>query len=46
MGCGCNKKKGDRWKVTLKNGLPIEKASEQAAREFAAKHPGSTVSKA
>lgn len=45
MGCACKNKKGSGWKVTLKGGLSIEKPTEEAARTFAAKHPGSKVSK-
>lgn len=46
MACSCGKgKKGERWTVTLRGGLTIEKTSEALAVKFAAKHPGSRVSK-
>lgn len=45
MACSCKGKKGERWKVTLSGGLSIEKTTEAAARTFAARHPGSVVTK-
>lgn len=45
MACACGKSKGPRWKVTLPGGLTIEKTTEAAAKTFASRHPGSTVSK-
>ena len=47
MACACkNKAKLDRYTVKLPGGLKITKNSEAEAKTFAAKHPGSTVSKA
>lgn len=41
----CNCKKKDAFKVKLPGGLEVSKATEAAARAFAAKHPGATVVK-
>lgn len=46
MGCGCNKKRGERYTVTLPGGTKITKGTEAAAIAFAAKHPGAKVAKA
>jgi hypothetical protein len=48
MACACGKGKAKREKYTVKlpGGMKVEKTSEAAARAFAAKHPGATVSKA
>jgi hypothetical protein len=45
MACACKGKKGQRWKVTLKGGLSVEKTTEAAAVAFSAKHPGSVVTR-
>lgn len=45
MGCNCGGKKRERWTVTLPNGLKVTKSSEQEAKRFAGKHPGSTYVK-
>jgi hypothetical protein len=47
MGCACGKGKAKRetYTVKLPGGLKVTKTSEAAATAFAAKHPGSTVSK-
>lgn len=46
MACGCGKARNrERFVITLPGGLKVEKTSEVAARNFAAKHPGATVSK-
>lgn len=44
MGCGCGKKR-ERYVVTLPGGLRVTKPTESAAKAYAAKHPGATVSK-
>lgn len=44
MACGCGKKR-ERFVVKLPGGLKITKTSEAAAVAYAAKHPGSTVTK-
>lgn len=44
--CNCkNRTKRDVYTVTLAGGLKVEKNGEAAAKAFAAKHPGATVSK-
>lgn len=45
MGCGCNKKRGARYQVQLKNGLIITKGSEEEAKAYSDKNPGSKVIK-
>lgn len=46
MACGCKGAKNRQiYKITLPGGLTVTKTSEAAALAFAAKHPGSTVSK-
>lgn len=42
MGCACNKSK---FKVRLPGGMEVAKPTEDAAKKFAAKHPGATVIK-
>lgn len=47
MACACrNKGNLKRFVVKLPGGLKVTKNSEKAAKDFAAKHPGSTVSPA
>jgi hypothetical protein len=47
MGCACGgRTKRERFTVQLPGGLKITKASEAAAKAFAAKHPGAKVIKA
>ena len=45
--CSCRNKGGarDKFTITLPGGLKITKTTQAAATAFAAKHPGSTVSK-
>jgi hypothetical protein len=46
MGCACkNKGKIERFTVKLPGGLKITKNTAADAAKFAAKHPGSTVTK-
>lgn len=46
MGCACkDKTKRGTYKVKLPGGLTVTKSTEAAATAFAAKHPGSTVTK-
>lgn len=45
MGCNCGGKKRERYTVRLPGGTTITKTTEEAAKTFAAKHPGATVSK-
>jgi hypothetical protein len=44
--CSCGGNKRERWVVVLPTGMKITKSSESQAKAFAAKHPGSTYSKA
>jgi hypothetical protein len=44
--CGKNRTKRESFTVKLPGGLTVTKNSQAAAVAFAAKHPGSTVSKA
>jgi hypothetical protein len=44
MSCGCNKKR-ETFKVKLPGGLTVTKNSQAEATSYAAKHPGSTVTK-
>jgi len=46
--CNCKNKTANRQSYTVKlpGGIKVTKTSEAAATAFAAKHPGSTVSKA
>lgn len=44
MACGC-KKNRSKFIVKLPGGLEVQKASETAAKSYAAKHPGSRVIK-
>lgn len=47
MGCNCGGgKRHERWVVTLPGGTQITKSSEQAAKDFAARHNGATYAKA
>lgn len=43
--CGKGKAKREKYQVQLPGGLKVTKTSEAAAVSFAAKHPGSKVSK-
>lgn len=47
MACSCGKgrAKRDSYTVKLPGGLTVTKSSEAAATAFAARHPGSKVSK-
>lgn len=47
MACACGKGKAKRetYKIKLPGGLEVTKTSEAAATAFAAKHPGSKVTK-
>lgn len=46
MACSCGKAKNrQRFEVKLPGGLKIVKNTEDEAKRFAAKHPGSTVSR-
>jgi hypothetical protein len=46
VACACKKNKlAPKFKVKLAGGMTVTKGSEAEAREFAAKHPGSTVIK-
>lgn len=42
--CSCNKNR-KKFTVTLKGGIKITKSTEEAAKAFAAKHPGAVVTK-
>jgi hypothetical protein len=42
--CSCGKKR-ETYKVKLPGGITISKSSEAAAKDYAAKHPGATVTK-
>jgi hypothetical protein len=46
MACSCKGKTRETFTVKLPGGLSVTKASEAEAKTFAAKHPGSTVTKA
>lgn len=43
--CGKNKVKRENYQVRLPGGTTITKTSEEEAKRFAAKHPGSKVVK-
>ena len=46
MGCNCGaKKRSASFKVRLPGGLTVSKSSEDEAKKFAAKHPGSKIIK-
>jgi hypothetical protein len=45
MGCSCQNKKREAFKVKLPGGMTVTKTSEAAAVAFAGKHPGSTLIK-
>jgi hypothetical protein len=46
MACACGSAKNrQRYEVKLPGGLRIVKNSEDEAKKFAAKHPGSTFTK-
>lgn len=45
MPCACKNKKRVTYNVKLPGGLSVTKNSEAEAKSFAAKHPGSTVTK-
>lgn len=46
MACACkNKGKRETYKVKLKGGLTVTRPTEAEAKAYAAKHPGSTVTK-
>ncbi len=44
--CNCKKKTSGSFKVKLPGGLTVTKRTEAEATAYAAKHPGSTVTKA
>lgn len=44
MGCNCGKKR-EKYQVKLPGGITISKPTEDAAKTYAAKHPGATVTK-
>jgi hypothetical protein len=45
MACACKKGKRETYKVKLPGGLTVTKNSQAEATTYAAKHPGSTVTK-
>lgn len=47
MACGCSKNKGKRetYKIKLAGGLTVTRNTQAEAAAYAAKHPGSVVTK-
>ena len=45
MACACKKGKRETYKVKLPGGLTITRNTQAEATAYAAKHPGSTVTK-
>lgn len=45
IACACKNKNRETYKVRLPGGLTVTKTTEAQATAYAAKHPGSTVTK-
>lgn len=43
--CPCKNKKRETYKVKLPGGMTVTRTTQEAATAYAAKHPGSTVTK-